>query len=369
MKYQEADTRMARITRTRLLIGAAALALVTGVAFQGARQGDAATYVGLTMLSADPVLTSTSTGVTSTTPFPGGGTTAKCFINISWDGTDHNTPVYTPYGDCTGDSITNVDTSYITDANAAVQAGVTTAGSAFSMNGTAYWTYAYDAGDAAAFSATAVGSFIHPTLEVSITNNAGEQAVLYANDDTQAARSGCFNYVDTGGEATPQCFAIAAAGPGGAWYSVQTQAGSGTFAETKCVAADYATCTGTVGADGNVPVTGVFFLAAQATGPTNTPAATDTPVATETPGGPTDTPTVVAPTATATTPVLAASYVRVNRAHGLTKIHWVSTAKVRGFNVFDKHAKINKHLVTSKSANYHFTTHHVFKQLRLKPVQ
>lgn len=339
---------MASIKRMKLLMAVGAAALVFGV---GAHQSQAATYVGLSQFGTDTTVTATSTGVTVSNPFPDGTTTAKCFILITDKG-DH-TPAYTPYGDCSGDQITDVKTSYVSDSSAVTLVSAQN-GAALSINGTGTYTFAYDAG--AIYPAS--GSFTATNLNVAVTNNAGEKVVLLVNNDTgTTARNGCFNYVDAGGEATPQCFAVdptnMAGGKSGAFYEAQTQATSGMFAEG-------AAASGT-GSSGNIPVEGVFFLAGSTTGGT----------ATSTPTGSVSTPTstpvgsVSTPTATATQPVLAASYVRVHRSHGMTHLMWISSNKVRGYNVFDHHTRINKKLVTSKTNIYHFNTKHVFKHLRL----
>jgi pantothenate kinase len=54
---------------------------------------------------------------------------------------------------------------------------------------------------------------------------------------------------------------------------------------------------------------------------------------------------------------VAYTHLAVNVSHGWTRISWKATRKVTGFNVYFKGKRLNKHLVTSRTLNYHFKVH------------
>jgi hypothetical protein len=67
-------------------------------------------------------------------------------------------------------------------------------------------------------------------------------------------------------------------------------------------------------------------------------------------------------------PEAAYTHLAVNVSHGWTRISWKSTRKVAGFNVYFKGKRLNKHLVTSRTLNYHFKVHAIAPHPTLLPV-
>src|SRR5947209_14800961 len=92
------------LTRTKVALGA--VGLVLAVALQGLSASHAATDPAsggtIVQFGTDQTLTTSSTGVTTTQAFPGGGTSAACFIQAT---TSSGVQTITS-GNCTGITLT-----------------------------------------------------------------------------------------------------------------------------------------------------------------------------------------------------------------------------------------------------------------------
>jgi hypothetical protein len=263
------------ITRTKVTLGVTGLVLALAV--QGFSLGHAASTPNgtLAQFGTDITLTTSATGVTSSQAFPGGGTTAGCFIQVT---TKSDVQTATS-GACTGITLT------VTCASNAFNNPLTADGKGSGIINGANHTNAgaYDTGGCPAAATNPPG--ITPTSSVTLSGyTVGSTLVFYINNDAQASRDGCFQYYEGSGTGltTQQCFANTAAGNDGAFYSVVAQGTSGILVQTKGPAAP--------GSSGNLTIGGVFIV----------PAAATTPAATATAGTPAATATVGTPAATAT---------------------------------------------------------------------
>lgn len=265
---------------------------------------------GVVQFGTDATITASGTGVTSSQAFPDGSHTAGCFVQInSKSGVQSNTT-----GSCAGYTVTVTCSSFQFSSNPATDQH----GAAVIIGGTRQLVGAYDTGPSCTSPANA-------TLTYTVSGiAAGTRVVFFWNNDTSGSRGGCVAYTDATGNSYPACVQNSATGNNGTYYEVVAGAGTGTAFQTKGAAG--------LGAPGNLTAGGVFI------GVT---------------GG---------------TP-LSASLVTVHRTHGLNHIRWYSAAQVRGFNVYNGHTKLNRHLVTSATRWYSFSTRHTINHLHLVAVQ
>jgi hypothetical protein len=329
------DQVMGRISHVRLLIVGAALAtaLVAGI-----QPGHAATGGTLLEFNVDPVLTSTTTSVTSSQAFPDGSSTAACFIQVDAKGAQSKT-----MGNCAG-------TSLITDCTGGAFALAPSAdvhGAALVMNGVRTQTGAR-AEDFSACGEQANG--VRVGLSAKLTGyTAGSKLVFYFNNDATAQSSGCATFGESTTFTAAGCFANTSTLNNGTFYEVTGDAGgSGTIYETTCASFTTGGCLA------NANLGGVFILATgvpAATGTAGVLSGTATPHTTGTTGSP-----------------LAAFPVTLSRSHGVTHLSWYSDLLVKGFNVVDGQVRLNRHVVTSTTGHYHFNTKQRIHDLRLQVV-
>lgn len=274
-------------TRSRVVLAAVGLALAFAV--QGYAPSQAATGGTIVQFGADQTLTTSATGVTTTQAFPDGTTAAGCFIKV----TSATAAQTITYGNCAGITLT------VACASAAfVQSPASDMkGAALNIGGTRTLSGAYDTGGPCSAANPPAG--ITATSAAMLSGyTAGSQLVWFINNDTNASRDGCFQYVEPEGSSTAQCFANTSAGNNGTFYQVTAQGTTGTLFQSKAA-------SGT-GASGNLTIGGVFIVPAQA-GATATATATGAATATATTAAATATATTAAATATATTAAATAT--------------------------------------------------------------
>jgi hypothetical protein len=273
------------ITRSKVALGATGLVLA--LALQGLTASHAATGGTLGALSTDTTITSSTSGVTVSNAFPDGKTLAACFIPATTasgaqSGGVGNCSAYTLTITCASAAFNNHPTASLNGAS--IVNGTTTMNSG-----------AYDTGGPCASAGAPTG--VTPTSAATLSGYAaGDTLVWFINNDTNASRDGCFEYVENTEISTQQCFANVAAGPNGHYYAVTASSTSGALYQVKGTASP--------GSSGNLTIGGVFVEPAQAAGATatsvGTAAAGTTPTAvataTSSTGAPPPPPTFV-PTA------------------------------------------------------------------------
>lgn len=258
----------------------------------------------------DDTVSASGSGVSSSQAFPDGSHTAACFVQInSKSGVQSNAT-----GSCSAYTVTVTCSSFQFSSTPSADQH----GAAVVLGGSRQLVGAYDTGPSCTSPANATLTYTVGGIA------AGTRVVFFWNNDASASRGGCVGYTDTSGNSYPACVQNSATGNNGTFYEVIAGASTGTAFQMKGSAG--------LGASGNLTAGGVFINVS---------------------GG---------------TP-LSASLVTVHSTHGLHHIRWFSAAQVRGFNVFSGHTKLNRHLVTSTTHWYSFSTRHTISHLRIAPVQ
>jgi hypothetical protein len=209
----------------------------------------------LVQLATDATLTVSSAGVTSSQPFPDGGTTAACFIKT----TTKSGPQTTTFGNCTGFTLNMTCSSFqFASTPAADQHGA----AVVEPNGTRALSGGYDTGPSC--TTVKVGTSL-ATLTADVTGvTPGTRLVFWWNNDSGAERDGCVSYKETTGFAVPACIQNVATGLNGAYYEVATVGTGGTAYQYKGSAVappqgQKIACPAGCYASGNLTFGGVFI--------------------------------------------------------------------------------------------------------------